>query len=1211
MIQAKTSVAPMKLHKAAQVRRAFHCLVVAGLLSFGLAASASTFQFEGREVDDDVIIMRLMDHQEIPAVSQTLRNGGYSIKAEIATVPGLILVAPAAGAVRAQSDEARSNALRQRIDALKATGKYLYVEPNYIYHTTATPSDAAFQDGRLWGLRNIGQNGGLAGADITVTNAWDFTTGDTNVIVAIVDTGVRYTHQDLLPNMWVNPGEIPGNNIDDDNDGYVDNIYGADTAYNDGDPMDVDGHGTHVAGTVGAVANNAGAHVGVAWNVRLMAIKAAVDGGGLPLNAIVQGIDFAARHGAKVMNHSYGGYGFSQAQYDVMAAAGNRNILHVCAAGNESNNNDTNPAYPASYDLQSIISVAATERTDLLANFSNYGALSVDLGAPGTEIFSTWSDSDSSYNTIQGTSMASPHVAGVAALMASFNTNITIAQFRAQMLDNVTPTPALAGRTASGGRVNAFRAVTLGVDGVLEINVNPASGSEIAAGRFETITATVTDGLAVTNATLEGRIFGLPTLTFRNDGVFPDVVATDSLYTAQLNVPPNTNRLTMELRAGAPGKSNAVVNLNYFPVFRPANDDFSEALKIQGARFVHSESTRFATRQLGEPQHAGLTDTSGSIWYTWSLPQAARVIVDTAGSTFDSAIAVYTGNSIGALTPVASVDNVGNSAQPYLQFDASANVAYRVAIFGARSADAGLAKIRFEINGLPDTVPPLLTVFSPPSGLVVTTNRIQIVGASNDPTPNASGVQSVSMSVNGGIPFTVNGTTNWSASVGLTLGENVIRVTAMDEARNESLDRVLTIHYRLVASSNDHFANAIPLESGGGTSVATSQTATKEFNEPAHASNGGGKSIWYRFTPQSSGILLLSTDGSDFDTLLALYTGSKVSALTPVASNDDVPGGSKQSEIIVAVAAGTVYHIAVDGYDAASGTVRLLHAFSATTNYRVSTSSGGNGQANPSSGLYPAFSTVSLSALPDPYYQFSHWETPGGVLVSRANPFNLLIHSDTNLTARFSPKLYTDDFESGDLTRLPWQSSPESAWGVVNFVRPNGQFVASVGSRPDRSTSSLVLPIQTAEGRVRFDLRVSSEANYDKLSFVIDDVVRRTWSGEVPWSTFDFEIAAGAHRIEWRYIKDAALSAGLDSAFIDNLEIPVQILPPTLAISLQINARILTIAGSPGAVVQMEASSDLLEWSPLGTVVLDNVGNGSLTDSVAGVATRYYRARLQ
>jgi len=1211
MIQAKTSVAPMKLQKAAAVRRAFHCLMAAGLLSVGLAASAATFQFEGQEVDDNVILMRLKDQRELPAVSQGLRGGGYSIKAEIPTVPGLILVEPAAGPLRAQSDEARSNALRQRIDALMATGKYAYVEPNYIFHTSATPSDTAFQDGRLWGLRNIGQNGGLAGADITVTNAWDFTTGDTNVIVAIVDTGVRYTHQDLLPNMWINADEIPGNNIDDDNDGYVDNIYGADTAYNDGDPMDVDGHGTHVAGTVGAAANNAGAHVGVAWNIRLMAIKAAVDGGGFPLNAIVQGVDFATRNGAKVMNHSYGGYGYSQAQYDVMAAAGNRNILNVCAAGNDSNNNDINPMFPASFDLESIISVAATERTDLLANFSNYGTVTVDLGAPGTEIFSTWSSSDSSYNTIQGTSMASPHVAGVAALMASFNTNITIAQFRSQMLDNVTPTSALAGRTTSGGRVNAFRAVTLGVDGILEINVNPASGSEIAAGKFETITATVTDGLAVTNATLEGRIFGLPTLIFRNDGVAPDLIGSDNQYTAQLNVPPSTNRLTMELRAGAPGKSNAVVNLNYFPVFRPVNDDFSEALKVQGARSTYVESTRFATRQLGEPQHAGLTNTSGSIWYTWSLPQASRVIVDTAGSTFDSAIAVYTGNSLGTLIPVASVDNVGNVAQPYLQFDAAANVAYRVAIFGARSTASGLAKIRFEINGLPDTVPPLLTVFSPPSGLVVTTNRIQITGSASDPTPNASGVQSVTMSVNGSVPFSVNGTTNWSASVGLTLGENVIRIAAMDEARNESLERVLTIHYRLVASSNDHFANAIILESGGGTSVATSATATKEFNEPAHASNGGGKSIWYRFTPQTSGILLLSTEGSDFDTLLALYTGSKVSALTAVASNDDVPGGSKQSEIIVAVAAGTVYHIAVDGYDAASGTVRLLHAFSATTNYRVSTSAGGNGQTDPTSGLFPAFSTVSLNATPAPYYQFSHWETPGGILVSRANPFNLLIHSDTNLTARFSPKQYADDFETGDLTKLPWQSSPESAWGVVTFVRPNGQFVASVGSRPDRSTSSLVLPIQTAEGRVRFDLRVSSEPNYDKLTFVIDDVVRQTWSGEVPWSTVEFEIAAGAHRIEWRYTKDAALSAGLDSAFIDNLEIPLEIVAPTLAIALEINSRIISIVGSPGAVVLLEVSSDLSAWNSLGSVSLDNLGRGSLTDSAAGLTTRYYRARLQ
>lgn len=1211
MTQAKTSISSMKRIKAAPVIRALQKAVVLGLFLGCFGSQAATFKYEGVEVDDDLLVARLKDHSELPVVSQALRGQGFQIKSEVQIVPGLVVVEPPVANLRAQSDDVRAAALKKRIQDLMATGRFEYVEPNLIFHKTAEPADTAFQDGRLWGLRNIGQNGGLPGADITVTNAWDFTTGSTNVIVAIVDSGIRYTHQDLAANMWINADEIPGNNIDDDNDGYVDNIYGADPANGDGDPMDIDGHGTHVAGTVGAVANNTGAHVGVAWNVRLMAIKIGVDGGGLTLNAIIQGIDFAARNGAKIMNHSYGGYGFSRAQYDVMAASGSQNILHVCAAGNDRNNNDINLFYPSSYDLQSIIAVAALDRNDLLANFSSYGQTTVDLGAPGVEIFSTWIDSDTSYNTIQGTSMASPHVAGVAALMASYNTNITIAQFRSQMLDNTTPIQSLAGRTVTGGRVNAFKAVTQGVDGILEINVAPASGSQIGAGRTETISVTITDGLTVTNATVEGRIFGMPPTVFKNDGVAPDMVANDHIYTAQLNVPSSTNRLSMELRAGAPGKSNAVVNVDYFPVFRPLNDDFDQAAKIQSARVVFNESTRFATRQAGEPQHGGFANTTGSIWYTWSLPQASSVIIDTAGSTFDAGIAVYTGNSLTTLVPVVSTAGPAQLAQPNLRFDAQANVAYRIAIFGVRQGASGAAKIRFEVNGLPDTVPPLLTVFSPPSGLVVTTNRITLQGSASDPSPNSSGVQTVGISVNGSPTIFANGTTNWTATVGLALGENIIRIHAMDEARNQSVERVVSIHYRLEASSNDHFANAQALSGNSGTSINSTLTATKEFSEPAHAGNQGGKSIWYRFTPASDGILLLSTDGSDFDTLLALYTGAKVSALTLVASNDDVPGGSKQSEIIVSVSAGTPYFVAVDGYDSASGTARLLHAFGVTTNYRVEAGSGGNGTAQPSSGLYPSFSTVSLVATPDQYYQFSHWETPAGILVSRANPLNLLVHSNTNLIARFSPKQYTDDFETGDLNKLPWSTFPVGSWSVANFVRPNGQFVASVSGRPDRSTNSLILPIHTAEGRIRFDLRVSSEQNFDKLTFLVDDLVRQTWSGEVAWGSFEFEIPAGQHRLEWRYTKDAAISAGLDSAFIDNLEIPLPNIPPSLTIALNGGSRLIAVKGSAGAVLVVESSSDLVGWVSLQTVTLDAAGNGSVTDSTSGLAARYYRARLQ
>ena len=196
------------------------------------------------------------------------------VEARSRLVPGLIVLQPTrAGGLQALSQEQKAAQLKAWMGDLEASGQFEYVEPDFVRRPSAAPSDARFVDGTLWGLSNYGQVGGVPGADISATNAWDFTTGSSNVIVAVIDSGVRYTHQDLISRMWRNPDEIPGNGSDDDDDGYIDNIYGIDPANNDGDPMDDMGHGTHVAGTIGAAANDGNPHVGVAWNVRLMALK--------------------------------------------------------------------------------------------------------------------------------------------------------------------------------------------------------------------------------------------------------------------------------------------------------------------------------------------------------------------------------------------------------------------------------------------------------------------------------------------------------------------------------------------------------------------------------------------------------------------------------------------------------------------------------------------------------------------------------------------------------------------------------------------------------------------------------------------------------------------------------------------------------------------------------------------------------------------------
>jgi subtilisin family serine protease len=330
-----------------------------------------------------------------------------------------------------------------------------FVEPNYVLKDFRTPNDPAF--GRQWGLDNTGQLGGKAGADVNAVPAWDVSAGG-DVTVAVVDTGIDYNHPDLRQNMWRNPAEVP-NGIDDDNNGVVDDIYGADFKNDDGDPSDDSSHGTHVAGIIGAGGNNGVGGTGVDWNVHLMALKFLDNNGSGNTADAAQAIDYAVKAGARVINASWGGPAFSFALYKAIRNAGNAGVLVVAAAGNEGSNTDIEPEYPASYDLPNVISVAATDAGDSLVDFSNYGARTVDLGAPGDDIYSTVPTfaNPSGYAYFSGTSMATPFVSGAAALYLSHAPSAPMTQVRDAILQSVDPLPSLAGKTVTGGRLDLSR----------------------------------------------------------------------------------------------------------------------------------------------------------------------------------------------------------------------------------------------------------------------------------------------------------------------------------------------------------------------------------------------------------------------------------------------------------------------------------------------------------------------------------------------------------------------------------------------------------------------------------------------------------------------------------------------------------------------------------------------------------------------------------
>ncbi len=366
----------------------------------------------------------------------------------------------------------------EALEKYRQSGLFEHVEPDHEVQPFAAPDDPYFADGTLYGLTKI-----------SAPAAWDIRSNAANVIVAVIDSGIRYTHQDLAGNLWTNPGEIPGNGLDDEGDGVIDDVHGFDATAPShssaaGDPWDGFGHGTHVAGIIGAVGNNGVGSVGVAWRVQVMACKFISVFSGRISDAIAC-MDYALAHGARVINASWGCDGCnSRALRDAIVVAGQSGAVFVAAAGNSSADLDETPFYPAAYDLDNVVAVAATGRDDQLAGFSNFGRQTVALAAPGVDIVSTFGFGDAEYRSLNGTSMAAPHVAGALALLAAQFPKATPAELVGRLLGAVDALPQLSGKCLTGGRLNLFKALTAKPVPVARFTMSPPGGEPPLAVTF-------------------------------------------------------------------------------------------------------------------------------------------------------------------------------------------------------------------------------------------------------------------------------------------------------------------------------------------------------------------------------------------------------------------------------------------------------------------------------------------------------------------------------------------------------------------------------------------------------------------------------------------------------------------------------------------------------------------------------------------------------
>ncbi len=358
------------------------------------------------------------------------------------------------------------SALDQAKLTLGNDARVAYAEPNFIYHSFENPNDAEFNS--LWGLKNSGQKDaagqiGKPGSDIHVTSVWnEGITGNRKIKVAVIDTGIDYNHPDLKAN--------------------VDAASGYNFVNNTANARDDQSHGSHCAGTIGGVANNGIGVTGVNWNVTLIPIKFLDSEGSGTTEGAIQSIQHATQLGVHIMSNSWGGGGYSQAMYDVIKDAKDQGILFVAAAGNNGTSNDSSPSYPASYALDNIVSVAASDNRDRLASFSNFGK-SVHVAAPGVKIYST--TKDGTYGYMSGTSMAAPHVSGIAALLLSANPSLSYSQIKDLMIRSCDKVRSLSKKVKCGGRVNVENAL----HGVFPVSESPAESEwkDVETSSFESL----------------------------------------------------------------------------------------------------------------------------------------------------------------------------------------------------------------------------------------------------------------------------------------------------------------------------------------------------------------------------------------------------------------------------------------------------------------------------------------------------------------------------------------------------------------------------------------------------------------------------------------------------------------------------------------------------------------------------------------------------
>lgn len=776
-------------------------------------------------------------------------------------------------------------------------------EPDSVLVSTATPStQPALQQGQQWGLHNTGLLGGLSGSDIDALGGWEIAADAASTVVAVIDTGINYLHPDLASNLWRNEAEIPDNGVDDDGNGYVDDYYGIDTYNNDTDPADDNGHGTHCAGIIGADGFNEIGISGVAPKVQLMSLKFLSEKGiGFTSDAL-EALSYAKAEGADILNMSWGNRSYSESLAALLETCTEAGIIAVASAGNDADNCDNRPTYPGSYPINGLMTVASVDDFDNLSAFSNYGVDTVEIAAPGTNIYSTWIGNGAPYQVLSGTSMAAPHVAGVCALLKSHFPDDRIDETIARVLNGAEQLDSLNGRVAQGRRLNLLQAY--------HAAVAPANDSAEGAYRSDrhavqwsdhnrnAATETEAHPQSVwyqwrspesSNALIQfeadpGLKFELQQLT----GDVTTVRLTDKGSGRYLFHAQERQDYLIVVYGSPTGDFSLELSI------APHNDDRSRAAIVHGNSWQRKGSSLGATSEPGELDFVYGEDRS--VWWQWKAPRSGAMRIETTGSDFDTVLMVFDENPLEGLV---------QGATPHVTYliDISGSAGYR---FGGTFIN--------DINGdgVANTI--LDSEIGAVSNLVSHVNASQFIEESTvsviafkggaealDLDPVEPGVQTV---VSSSADRNANGIPDVIDSIRLLRDGGGTNYRAALEAAETGLGALVE-----GASSNLIFFSDGKPTAGGSYDAVVSRLLSGGSHLRAF---GAGSNA-------SLGALL------KIDPAARIYTNQNELQLMisgALAYNDDA-GSSLSSEVNFAVEQGKTYFIKVSGYDGETGNIRL------------------------------------------------------------------------------------------------------------------------------------------------------------------------------------------------------------------------------------------------------------------------------------------------